>query len=269
MKRDLLAVTCVKSYHSRTMPLKLDWLLQIKRKEILFLALLVLCGGWMGILCGRVSHQYEQLFFPFSQALKSAAWVIGSLLLIVALTGLATALLRPLKILLLGHTLGAVAFLLGWRNGWVSFAGAFIYLAFMAYYALILSGELERRLVFSLRPLWYEQRKLFVGISLLFSVSFAWGYQISVAQDTLQVPQGFKRAAEEAMLSSLQSQVQNQPGLDPAQRTIYLEQARKSLDEAWERLESSIQPYVRFIPIGLILPLRIVEDVDVLQPDER
>ena len=57
------------------------------------------------------------------------------------------------------------------------------------------------------------------------------------------------------MLSSLESQVQNQPGLDPAERAIYLQQARKSLDETWNRLESSIQPYVPFIPIGLILPL--------------
>ena len=237
------------------MPPKLDWLLQIRRKEIFFLALLVVCGGGVGILCGKVSHQYEKLFFPFSQALKSAAWVIALLLLISVIIGIASALLRPLKLLLFGHALGAIAFLFTWRNGWIAFVGALVYLGGMAYYSQILTGELERRLVFSLRPLIYEQRKIFMVISVMLSISFAWGYRLSIAQDALKIPQGFKRAAEETMLSGLESQVRNQPGLTPAEQTVYLDQAHRSLDQAWGRLEATVQPYVRFIPIGLILPL--------------
>jgi len=236
---------------------KLDWLLQIRLKEIFFLALLVLCGGGIGFLCGQVSHQYENLFFPFSRALKSAAWVIGSLLLIAVVIGIITALVRPLKHLIFGHALGAIAFLLTWRSGWISFAGALIYLAGMAWYSQILTSELEKRLVFSLRPVFYEQRKIFLTMALLLSISFAWGYQ-SIAQDSLKLPQGFKDAAEEMMLSGLKSQVKNQPGLDPVEQAIYLGQARRSLDETWNQLEESIQPYVLLIPIGLILPLYLL-----------
>ncbi len=237
--------------------LNLDWLKQIKPKEIFFLALLVFCGGWVGYLCGRVSTQYEQLFVPFSQALKSALWVIGSLLGVCVLVSVASALLRPLKLLLLGHALGGIALLFIWRDGWVAFAGAALYFGGMAWYSTILSGELDKRLAFSVRPLMYEQRKLFVLLSLLLSLSFAWGYRLA-SDNQLKIPQGFKRAAEEMLLSSLETQVQNQPGLDPLAQTLYIEQARKSLDDTWNQAESTIQPYVRFIPIGLILPLYLL-----------
>jgi hypothetical protein len=236
---------------------KLEWLTQLKRKEIVFLALLVLCGGWTGYLCGRVATQYRELFVPFSQALKSAAWVIASLILIEVMVGVASALLRPLRLLLFGHSLGAVAFLFTWRDGWIPFAGMFVYFGGMALYSRILALELERRLAFSLRPLIYEQRKIIITLSLLLSISFAWGYRLT-AQDQLVIPQGYKRAAEEMLLSGLESQVQNQPDLDSIGRDLYIEQARKTLDDSWNRLESSVQPYVRFIPIGLILPLYLL-----------
>lgn len=236
---------------------KLDWLTELKRKEIIFLALLVISGGWTGYLCGRVATQYRELFFPFSQALKSALWVIASLILIEVLVGLTSALLRPLRLLLFGHTLGAIAFLITWRDGWIPFVGTLVYFAGMALYSRILSLELERRLAFSLRPLMYEQRKIIITLSLLLSLSFAWGYRLT-AQDQLVIPQGYKRAAEEMLLSGLESQVQNQPDMDPLEKDIYLEQARKTLDDSWNRLEASIQPYVRFIPIGLILPLYLL-----------
>lgn len=240
-----------------TMLSKLDWLTQLKRKEISFLALLVICGGWTGYLCGRVATQYSELFVPFSQALKSALWVIASLILIEVLVGLSSALLHPLRLLLFGHTLGAIAFLITWRDGWIPFVGTLVYFTGMALYSRILSLELERRLAFSLRPLMYEQRKIIITLSLLLSLSFAWGYRLT-AQDQLVIPQGYKRAAEEMLLSGLESQVQNQPDMDPVEKDIYLEQARKTLDDSWNRLESSIQPYVRFIPIGLILPLYLL-----------
>lgn len=237
--------------------LKLDWLTQLKRKEIVFLALLVVSGGWTGYLCGRVATQYGELFVPFSQALKSAAWVIASLIVIEVMVGVASALLRPLRLLLFGHSLGAVALLLIWRDGWIAFAGAFVYFAGMAWYSRVLASELDRRLEFSLRPLVYEQRKIIITLSLMLSLSFAWGYRLT-AQDQLVIPQGYKNAAEEMLLSSLESQVQNQPDLDPIARDLYIEQARKTLDNSWNRIESSIQPYVRFIPLGLILPLYLL-----------
>jgi hypothetical protein len=132
-----------------------------------------------------------------------------------------------------------------------------LYFAGMALYSRILTLELERRLAFSLRPLIYEQRKIIITLSLLLSISFAWGYRLT-AQDQLVIPQGYKRAAEEMLLSDLESQVQHQPDLDSVERELYIEQARKTLDDSWNRLESSIQPYVQFIPIGLILPLYLL-----------
>jgi hypothetical protein len=236
------------------MRLELDWLFGLKLREIIFLALLVLCGGVIGFICGRVSHQYQELFFPFSQALESAAWVIGTLLFTSMVITLVSAFLRPLKALLFGHALGAIAFLLVWWGGWIALAGAVIYMAGMALHAWILAGELGRRLVFSLRPLLYEQRKIFMVMALLLSLSFASGYQ-SVAQDELKIPQNFKRAAEEMMLAGLENQVSHQPDLDPTQREIFLEQARTNLDNTWTDIEENVQPYVRLIPLGLILPL--------------
>lgn len=236
---------------------KLNWLTQLTRKEIIFLALLVISGGWTGYLCGRVATQYRELFVPFSQALKSAAWVIASLILIEVLIGLSSALLRPLRLSFFGHALGAIIFLFTWRDGWIPLAGALVYFAGMALYSRILFIELDRRLTFSLRPLVYEQRKIIITLSLLLSISFAWGYRLS-AQDQLVVPQGYKRAAEEMLLSNLKSQVQNQPDLDPIEKDIYLEQARRTLDDSWNRLELSLQPYARFVPIGLILPLYLL-----------
>ncbi len=239
------------------MRLELDWLFELKRREIVFLALLVLCGGVIGFLCGRVSHQYLELFFPFSQALESAAWVIGTLLVTSMVITLVSAFLRPLRVILFGHALGAIAFLLVWWGGWIAFAGAILYMAGMTLHAWILTGELGRRLEFSMRPLLYEQRKIFMVMALLLSVSFASGYQFA-AQDELRIPENFKRAAEEMMLSGLETQVHNQPGLDPLEREIFLEQTRTNLDNTWTELEATIQPYVRFVPLGLTLPLYLL-----------
>lgn len=236
------------------MRLELDWLLELKRREIIFLALLVLCGGVIGFICGRVSHQYLELFFPFAQALESAAWVLGTLLVTSMVITLVSAFLRPLRVLLFGHALGAIAFLLVWRGGWIALAGAILYTAGMTLHAWILTGELGRRLEFSMRPLLYEQRKIFMVLALLLSLSFASGYQ-SAAQDELRIPENFKQAAEEMMLAGLENQVNHQPDLDSIQREIFLEQARTNLDDTWNDLEATVQPYVRFIPLGLILPL--------------
>lgn len=236
------------------MRLELDWLFELKRREIIFLALLVLCGGVIGFICGRVSHQYLELFFPFAQALESAAWVLGTLLVTSMVITLVSAFLRPLRVLLFGHALGAIAFLLVWRGGWIALAGAILYMAGMTLHAWILTGELGRRLEFSMRPLLYEQRKIFMVLALLLSLSFASGYQ-SAAQDELRIPENFKQAAEEMMLAGLENQVNHQPDLDSIQREIFLEQARTNLDNTWNDLEATVQPYVRFIPLGLILPL--------------
>lgn len=236
------------------MRLELDWLFELKRREIIFLALLVLCGGVIGFICGRVSHQYLELFFPFAQALESAAWVLGTLLVTSMVITLVSAFLRPLRVLLFGHALGAIAFLLVWRGGWIALAGAILYMAGMTLHAWILTGELGRRLEFSMRPLLYEQRKIFMVLALLLSLSFASGYQ-SAAQDELRIPENFKQAAEEMMLAGLENQVNHQPDLDSIQREIFLEQARTNLDDTWNDLEATVQPYVRFIPLGLILPL--------------
>jgi hypothetical protein len=236
------------------MRLELDWLFELKRREIIFLALLVLCGGVIGFICGRVSHQYLELFFPFAQALESAAWVLGTLLVMSMVITLVSAFLRPLRVLLFGHALGAIAFLLVWRGGWIALAGAILYMAGMTLHAWILTGELGRRLEFSMRPLLYEQRKIFMVLALLLSLSFASGYQ-SAAQDELRIPENFKQAAEEMMLAGLENQVNHQPDLDSIQREIFLEQARTNLDNTWNDLEATVQPYVRFIPLGLILPL--------------
>ncbi|WKZ40762.1 MAG: hypothetical protein QY328_01760 [Anaerolineales bacterium] len=233
---------------------ELDWLFELKRREIIFLALLVLCGGVIGFICGRVSHQYLELFFPFAQALESAAWVLGILLVTSMVITLVSAFLRPLRVLLFGHALGAIAFLLVWRGGWIALAGAILYMAGMTLHAWILTGELGRRLEFSMRPLLYEQRKIFMVLALLLSLSFASGYQ-SAAQDELRIPENFKQAAEEMMLAGLENQVNHQPDLDSIQREIFLEQARTNLDDTWNDLEATVQPYVRFIPLGLILPL--------------
>lgn len=236
---------------------KLNWLKELNRKELFFLSLLVLTGAWTGILCDRVSTEYLRLFVPFSQALKSAAWVIGSLLAISIVTGIVSTLLRPVRALSFGHLLGALALILVWHNGWMTLASAALYLLGMNWYSRTLAGELEKRMVFSLRPLSYEQRKIFITMAILLSFSFTWGYRLS-AQNQLSIPDSFKSAAEQMILSGLEAQVQNQPDFDASARQLYLDQARRALDETWTRAENAVQPYVKFIPLGLILPLYLL-----------
>lgn len=239
------------------MPPQLNWLKQLSVKELFFLSLLVLTGAGTGILCDRVSTEYIHLFVPFSQALKSAAWVIASLLAISIVTGLVSTLLRPVRALSFGHLLGALALILVWHNGWMTLASAALYLLGMNWYSRTLAGELEKRMIFSLRPLSYEQRKIFMTMAILLSFSFAWGYRLST-QNELTIPDGFKSAAEQMILSGLEAQVQNQSDFSEDARQLYLEQARRTLDETWTRAESAVQPYVKFIPIGLILPLYLL-----------
>lgn len=234
---------------------KFEWLFNVNPKEIFFIALLILSGREIGVLCSTVSYKYAELFYPFSQAMKSAAWVIGMLLLISTLIALASALLRPLKLLLFAHALGALAFFFTWQHGMMSAVNALIYLIGISYYSMELTSELDLRLVFSMRPLGYEHRKIFMLLSLMLSISFAWGYKLSTTHDALKIPQYFKDSAQDLMLSGLKSQVQHQPGIDREQQSIYLDQARQSIDKAWTEIEDAVQPYVRFIPISLVLPL--------------
>jgi hypothetical protein len=104
----------------------------------------------------------------------------------------------------------------------------------------------------------YEQRKLFLTFSLLLSLSFAWGYRQALEPGELEIPEKYRRAAEDLLLSRLVVQLNHQPGLSPIQRTIYLAEVHSSVDGMFNRIEASIQPYVQFIPVGLVLPLLLL-----------
>ena len=241
-----------------TEPDRAPWLPRIRLKEIPFLGLLVLCGAVIGVVCHSVSQRYEEMFFPFSQALRSAAWTLAALLLVATLISLVTILVRRMRSLMAGHALGALALGLGWRGGCVSAAGSAIYLVGMALYSRVLTEELNQRLGFSLRPILYEQRKLFLVFSLLLSISFAWGYQQAEHQNSLEIPENYRRAMEDILLARLKAQVEYQPGLTDEQRAGLLAEAGRGVDDLINRIEATVQPYLQFIPLGLILPLLLL-----------
>jgi hypothetical protein len=218
-------------------------------------ALLVAAHVALGVVSGRVYHEYEVLFSPGPELLGLAIGMLGAIVLVAAAAGLVVALVRPLWVIVAGFALSALAMVIALGPSVASVALGLVYLAAAAMYARSVVVELKDRLDFSVRPIGQGQGLLVLGLALLVGAGAALGYREDALHGGYIIPPAFKQTASGMWSPFVESQIESQPGMPPADRAAALAQARQMFEESWEELEGKVEPYGPVIWVGVAVML--------------
>lgn len=215
------------------------------------IAPLVASGILLGVVLNKICLKYRILLLPGQDLLELALWVFGAILVSAIFSGLVAALVRPWWLAVLGFALSAFAMVIAWEISPIPLIAGFVYLVLATLYTRSLIHELKARLDFSIRPISEEQRTVFLALTLLVAVSFAWGYATDARQQGFIMPPEAKEAMVNMTLPSIQAQIEGQPDLGPRERTAALSAAREQMEKFWAETEAKIEPYARYIPLAL------------------
>ncbi|MBI5956609.1 MAG: hypothetical protein HY871_06365, partial [Chloroflexi bacterium] len=224
-------------------------------KIAIFVAILVVANALLGVVCGRAYRQYEALFFPGPELLNLAIWAFGTMALVAVAAGLLVALVRPFWVIIVSFVLSALAMILAWEMSIVSVALGLVYVVLAIVYARSIVGELNNRLNFSVHPIGEGQGVLLLALVLLVSISFALGYREDAMRRGFIVPPAYKQTVMAMIFPRLQALIESRSELRPEEKAVALEQARQGVEQFWAKIETMLQPYAQFIPVGLALLL--------------
>jgi hypothetical protein len=224
-------------------------------KTAIFVVVLVVANALFGAACGRVYRQYEALFVPGLELLILAIWVFGTMALVTVAAGLVVALVHPFWVIIVAFLLSALAMILAWEISIALAALALLYAVLAINYARSVISELNNRLNFSVHAIGEGQRTLLLALILLVSISFALGYREDAMHRGFIVPPTYKQSVSKIIIPRLQDQIASQMKLDPAEKTSMQKEIERAIEKSWEYIETKLQPYAEFIPVGLALML--------------
>lgn len=211
-------------------------------KTLVFVALLVGAGCFLGFVFQRIGENYGLLFSPSMSLLYLGLWFLGALVAVAVTGGLAAVLLRPFSILALAFALSAVGMFATWEFSAVSGILAAIYLAVGLLYSRGIRGELNNRIKFSVGHILRSQAILLVVLAGIACASFYFGYAAEIEREGFTVPP----AAIDMIVEAMGDQID--AGMTPAEREAALAQFREDFEA---QVESTLEPYESYIPMGL------------------
>jgi len=212
-------------------------------KTSIFAALLIAVGYFFGHVCQQVSRQYNLLFSPSMETLDLAWWLLGALVAVAVMAGMAAVLLRPFWICSLAFALSGLAMLLAYGGGKVGVVLALIYFIAGLIYSWGIAGELNNRLSFSIRAIFENQIILFLALSLVVCASFYVGHAAEIEREGFTVPPGITEMAMKAAEGQLGGIM---AGLGPGEKEAFLSQFREQIEQ---QVEGMIEPFEQFIPL--------------------
>ncbi len=213
-------------------------------KAAIFTAPLIAAGYFFGHICRQISQHYNLLLSPSMETLDLALWLLGALIAVAVMAGIAAVLLRPFWICSLAFALSGLAMLLACGAGKVGAVLALIYFIAGLVYSRGIAGELNNRLTFSVRPILQNQTILFMALSLIACVSFYSGYAAEIEREGFTMPPGITdmvMGAAEGQLGDLMS------GLGPGEKEALLSQFREQVEQQAEVMIEPFEPFIPFV----------------------
>jgi len=207
-------------------------------------------SAYVAHACSVVADNYLLLAaIPASGALISWAINLGiSIVLFVFAVGLVAALVRPMWVAMIGYVVGAVLFPLIVGSSIITWVVALIFAGVLILYLVSIVRLFANQIEVSTHPLGEKKMLISLLISILISVSVAIGYiNDSTARNYVIPPEG-ETAYSQYMMKMAESLVDQQNGT-AKQKEAALKEAGKKVDETFDKVEQSLKPVQKHIPI--------------------
>ena len=216
-------------------------------KIVVFGALIAGAGGFFGLVLRWAGDGWEHLIPPTWDALYLGIWFLGALLAVAVTGGLVAMLLRPFWVAATTFAVSALALFLTWEISVVSIIVAVIYLLGGLLYVAGVRREIENRIRFSVRHLLRPQLILLVVLTAIACASLYFGYAEEIDKEGFSIPEGtvdwVVEIADEHVIDRILP-----ANTTTVERWESLTELRDYLEDD---IESDIEPYEGYIPVGL------------------
>jgi hypothetical protein len=216
-------------------------------KIVVFGALLAGAGGFLGLVLRWAGDGWEHLIPPTWDALYLGIWFLGALLAVAVTGGLVAMLLRPFWVAATAFAVSALALFVTWEISVVSIIVAVIYLLGGLLYVAGVRREIENRIRFSVRHLMRPQLILLVVLTAIACASLYFGYAEEIDKEGFSIPEGtvdwVVEIADEHVIDRILP-----ANTTTVERWEALTELRDYLEDD---IESDIEPYEGYIPVGL------------------
>ena len=212
-------------------------------KSSVLTILLIVANLFLGLACAQLQANYQVLFSWSGEMLRLAGQLLGTLFLVVILSALTAALVRPFWMTIIGASFSAVALLFAWGFGIVTLIAAVLYAGLLLFYAYEVKRGMENELAFSMRPLNGEYRTLQFALVFLLAVAIALAYRTDITRNNSLIPPAYRQLVTENMAQGIGGQFPD------AARDTVIQEFRQQADQYWASLDRLLNPYLPYIPI--------------------
>jgi len=201
--------------------------------------------------CAALANNLPMLITPSMEA--TVPWAIHmavSALAMIVMTGVATALLRPVWIGILTFAVGACLFPLVVGSGigtWISAAVLFFILLSNL---LFVNRQMKNQIKFSSHPTGEKKMIMASLLAALLCVSLGIGYLRDSAKRNYVFPPEATTFFSQMMMKTVQAQIDAQKPPEE-QRQVALKEAETKVQKMVTDAEAKIKPNQKYIPIGL------------------
>ena len=223
-------------------------------KTLIFGALLVGAGCFLGLVLRWIGDAHEALIPPSWDALYLGIWFLAAVVAVAVTGGLVAVLLRPFWVAVIAFAVSALALFLTWQISAVSIIVAAVYFLAGLLYLVGARSELGNRIRFSVWHLMRAQAVLLVVLTAIACASLYFGYAAEIEREGFSLPEDAITWSVDAAGEVL-DRIVPEGTLSPEERQQILDQLRATLEG---EAGSAIQPYAVYIPIGLAVIVFVV-----------
>lgn len=218
-------------------------------KTIVFVALLIGAGCFLGFVCGMIGREYGALFSPSMSLLYLGLWFFGAVVVVAVTGGLVSVLIRPFYICAVAFALSALGMFATWGVTAYSGIAAAAYFLVGLLFCLGVRGDVKNRIKFSVLHILRTQVILLMVLVAIACTSFYFGYAAQIEREGFTIPT--------AILDVVEDVVEEVSEFIPEE--LDLEEVIADIEQF---VENEVQPYARYIPMGaaaiLFMPLMTI-----------
>ncbi len=219
-------------------------------KTTIVLGLMTAAHAVLGLACQTMEVYYPMLFSSRQAVLLSAVWIFAAEFFILVLAGLATAVIRPFRTIVLGFALSALVMNVAWGIDLITILASIVYWLVACGYAWMMTRELKNTIRFSFQTILRQQGLLmFISLAMI-STSLAAVYSDRIVEAETYLPPGFQQLATETATGIFKTS-DGYLRLGKTGQAIVLQQAEQTLDHIWSSLEALLARISGLLPFAV------------------
>ena len=214
-----------------------------------FLAALLFAALYLvGVVCRRMAVGYAFFFAPSAETVWLLIWVFIALLCAVLAASVFAALVRPVRLALLGFGLSCATFLAGWEFTPTPAILSGIYFLLAALYLRSVAGELDDRIRFSAGGLCQPQPTLLLALGVLVSGSVYFAQADQIEREGFRFPEAIYSAIRTFPEAQIQREVET-GRMSPDEGQRAQQEITQQLEEQFAEWERALKPFAAYVPM--------------------